>query len=215
MKILSIGLILFFALGLISCSKELSRGKAEEILNKQDYGQLEGSIPKMAVEGFTWLADFGAGANKSPELEAKAEKDIKEWLSSQEANFAPLKNNGFITYNVWRGSQAGIRPPGDNYRSIVDYISLFVSFTILPTDKLKPYIISTDDSSYKVKLVEMAFDKITGVIKISDSESVVEFTLKAKDTPLRGLVKGYENYNPGLTRSAAFRKYDDGWRLAQ
>jgi hypothetical protein len=64
-------------------------------------------------------------------------------------------------------------------------------------------------------LIDMLFDKITGVTKTSENEAVVEFTLKPEATPLNGLVNGTANNDLNLNRSAAIRRYDDGWRFIQ
>lgn len=212
MKKLSIALILLFVFGLISCniSKELSRGKAEEILSKGDYGYIGGSLPKSLNEGF----QMGTSGGNEPNLVSQAEKDIEGWVGKQKTIYAKLEEKGFIKYNVWRGKQ-GQRPPGFPRAqiSMVDYMYVFVQFNMEATDKLKPYIISSDNYFYKVKVADIIFDKITGVTKISDNEASVEFTLKIKDTPLKGLVD--ESDTPNLNRSADFRKYDDGWRIVQ
>ena len=186
MKKLSIGLILIFVFGLMSCnvSKELSRGKAEEILSKGNYGYIEGSLPKSLIKDF----QMGTSGGNEPALVSQAGKDIEGWIGQQKAIYAKLEEKGFIKYNVWKGNQ-GQRPPGwpQEQISIVDYMYVFVQFNMEATDKLKPYIISSDNYFYKVKVADIIFDKITGVTKTSDNETSVEFTLKTKDTPLKGL----------------------------
>ncbi len=220
MKKLSFVLVLLFGFGLTACdmmSKDLTRSKAEEILGKQNYGSVDGSIPTKIENSFQ-MAD---GAGNTPAYSLKAEQDYKEWVGACGVRFEKLKDMGFITYSIWKGAQ-GIRPPGTdrNKTSMVDYMYMFAQFSINPTDKLTPYITGTDyvgfaanDVSYKVKVLDIIFDKITGITKISDNEASVEFTVKPKFTPMNGLVDVPQNYTLQTARSSFFRRYDDGWRL--
>jgi hypothetical protein len=99
-----------------------------------------------------------------------------------------------MSYDIWQGPQ-GVRPPGSppNERSIVDGMYVFVQFNIQATDKLRPYIINSDRYDFNVRVIDMVFDKITGVTKTSDNEAVVEFTLKPMNTSLYGIVKAPAN----------------------
>ena len=201
---------------LVSCSKDLSRDKAAEILSTIKYGYSEGSIPsayeksiQMSVGECSQLIDY-------PEQRAKEEQEYKEWKSSIIPYLDKLKSEGLITYELWEGPQ-GVRPPGSNpaQASIVDCAYRFNKISVNPTEKLNPYIISTDRfSGIRVRLVDFVFDKITGIQKNSDTDVIVEFTVKPAPTPLNNLVKANNN-NFQQSRSASFRKYDDGWRLVQ
>jgi hypothetical protein len=210
MKKLSIGLILLFVFVLISCSKELSRDKAAEILSKGDYGCTEGIIPSQLDKNFHMgnAGDLHAYA-------AAGQEESKKWINENTEKLSKLKEKGFITYKIWNGPQ-GIRPPGQQPNPFWDTMDIFVQFQIEPTDKLKPYITGTDSQfhQFKVRLADIVFDKITGV-KNQDKEAFVEFALKLKPTPLDGVVNGPDNPNLQLNRSAAFAKYDDGWRLVK
>lgn len=202
--------VLVLSLFSIASAKDLTRAEAAKKLSKLNFGTNVGSFPKSLNKDF----QMGTSGGNEPALVSQAEKDIEGWIGQQEAIYANLEEKGFIKYNVWKGTQ-GQRPPGwpRAQSSTVDYMYVFVQFNMQATEKLNPYIISSDHNYYKVILANIIFNKITGVTKISDSEARVEFTLKTKDTPLKGLVD--EQGTPNLNRSVVFRKYDDGWRLVQ
>ncbi len=217
MKKLSIILVLIAVFCLISCSKELSRGKAEKILSKGDYGSVNGEIPSKLCQSF----HMGHDGNLQVYAQ-KAEEESQAWLNDKEQYLDKLKSNGFITYEVWKGQQ-GVRPDNCGGRSIVDHQYRWIKIDVAPTDKLKPYIVDTRDRGFGynavivVKLKILEFDKITGIVKRSENESSVDFTLQAKATPLNDIVgdKNNSNNNINLNKSALFIKYDDGWRLAE
>jgi hypothetical protein len=216
--VLIIWVILLMGFSTISCntkSKELSREKAAEILNKVNYGYLEGAIPVAVTEAFQMgVGEAGEASNTS--YASQAEQDSRAWISKITSSLEKLKSDGFITIDIWEGPQ-GSRPPGFNpaQRSMVDYMYRWVQIRIDATDKLKPYIINSDMMNTRVRVIDMVFDKITGVTKTSDNDAGVEFALKPINTPLYGIVSATPSNNQMLNRSVTFRRYDDGWRLVQ
>jgi len=197
MKKMCIGLILLLVFGLIACnmSKDLSRGKASEILSKGHYGQMTATISLYFHNNFE-----SAGISSGGEAWRQQQlRDLDRWLKPEKAYLDLLKNQGWITYNM---------------RQSTEQTWTKIEFTLQPTNKLQPYIIKNDGYFIEVKLSDMVFDKITGISKTSEDTCVVEFTTKPINTPLYGVVKS-SNDVPPTNHSASFRRYDDGWRLEQ
>jgi hypothetical protein len=196
-------LIIAFSFLACSASKDLSRGKAEEILKKQDFGFETGTIPSTITRYYIIGAPEGYPESKQS-YKDEVKQNIDNFIKKNKDYLERLKGLGLITYNMEVVDKKNLKD------------SKQITFKIQPTSKLSPYILSNDGSNYIVKIFTWIFDKVTGITKISENEAKVEFTVFAKH---EGDVSTYAKYDGDVhlntNRSAIFQRYDDGWRLME
>ena len=103
-------------------------------------------------------------------------------------------------------------------RNILRYI-----VHIVINDNLKPYIVGYEDDYWgkngvaKLKLADVVFDEITGITTYPESTDmkIVQYRVKIIPSEMSKLFPIEQNSNQKTEREAKFRKFDDGWRLAQ
>lgn len=139
---------------------------------------------------------------------------------------------GMPRVNMGGNTYGGIKYDNENHRAtqqmyqklkINEFIEINdnkdrMTWEIISTDKLKPYIKKTDDYNYEIVVEVVRVNKITGIAKhpLDQSARVVEFTVKSELTPLADMLpKMWGNFDTKKTYEVIMKEYDDGWRLAK
>lgn len=194
-------IIIMLSLLFYSCSNELNRNKAKELIIR------ELQLPKQEVreikkiyEGKRYADNLGGIIYPQKFNWGRLISDIDKWEAEN------LKNDGYITFDI----KTNIKETTYNDR---------VTFSI--NNKAKEYIISEDNEKYELKICELEFGEITG-IKIEGergNKAIVNFTINPTNLTPFGEVKTYfkKPYIDKLTtnHTAIFELYDDGWRITK
>jgi hypothetical protein len=175
---------------LFSCSKDLSRDKAKDLIIKtngfptyetakinKEYLKLWECLYKMR----DWEGGF-IGCGAFPE------------------NLTNFQNSGLIVIgqkniegiNGWTGT-----------------LQSWVVYTVTLTDEGKKYLVSESDKEIEFKTCELDFGEITGVqTQTQVKAATANYTIIRKATPFGfNVPQGTEN------RTANFSLFDDGWRI--
>lgn len=181
-------LVPLISLSFFACSKDLSRGKAEELISQKL------NLPQPETMQFDILY---------------VEGDIP-WnlthISKQEENMLNyFSNNGLITIQKiphvtdFPGPMGGVLFK-QNWKTIKAEL----------TNEGRKYLVGQNKEKYIVKICELSFGEVTG-IQTNEQYKIAEvsYTLKRGNmTPFAINV----SQNP-INRTATFSLYDDGWRI--
>lgn len=178
-------------------SKPITREAAAKVLKKMNYGVVEGTLRTSYTE------DFFYGVNRNPGMtpeivNAQETAKYNDWVAKTTSETALLESEGFINTT-------------QTQEDLPYYYTKKNKITVTATDKLSPYILGYDNvGGIKIKLADVLFDKVTGVTTDLEGNSIVEFDIKTKRTPLFGRVN--QTNTVYGSKSALFKHYDDGWR---
>ena len=210
--------LVLFLLMLAGCGRELTREKAASLLSTKTF---EGRFHTIQLKG-----DFGTHSTVSaPEGLQLLEKLISGSDSEIAATYAKM--------GIWSGS---IKENGKALRDLVSrkvingvswsyrdigHVSKFISYegVGIISDDVKKYCRGTGktqeyrdgDATCAGLVAERRFDHVTGITG-DQSHKVVEYTIKVTATELGKRLKMTFSDERA---SAAFRLYDDGWRIVQ
>lgn len=182
---------------------DLSRSQAAKILKDLDYGEVTRNLNLNSGAAY-WDGVFQCPGSTHQD-------GTQEMLNSMrpiENMYNSLQAGGFITFT--REVSDPSKRPQEQYACDS---KTYIIITAQPTPKLNDYITYSDGKILKLKLVDYVFEKITGIIKESNTSCIVEFTVKAKTNILANYFGLNKNDLYTQSKSVHFKLYDDGWRL--
>jgi|GEM_PF-2540941 len=192
-KLTTVFLLSISCLLLFSCSKDLSRDKAKDLIIKKyglpkyetnkinkEYLQMWGCIYKM----LNWEGGC-IGCDAFP----------NKYLTK-------FQNNGLIV--IGQKNVQGINERSGSLQS-------WLVYTVTLTNEGRKYLISESAQKFEFKTCDLSFGEITGIqMKEQFKVATANYTIIRKATPF-GINISQEPEN----RSANFSLFDDGWRINQ
>jgi|GEM_PF-5006943 len=181
---------------LISCSSNLSREKAADIIKAQYHFPMPivGAVPKVLKVETIYTSHIS-------DAKRKMEQNLEEWFSK------------------------GLIFPSNSMEAA--FMETYRRYDISLEKEGQKYLISSDHDNYYVKLFDVDFDHITGIVEYEQPKKYaqVTFTLKKiNQTPFDeyrleksyDIERLYKNQNRFLdsTVSVNIVKYDDRWRFS-
>jgi len=182
---------LFILLGLQSCKNKLSRSHAEDEIVKK----MELPINEEIIIKKKYFVDhqqvMGFGMVCFPSSAPK--------FSEYENMLMELQNKGYINLKK------------DQFYNECNDLYTNVELT----DKGKKDLLKENEGNYEVKLCEICFGEITGIIEYNEFQVAdVKYSLIRKNYTEFGLILSNNiKENESYEKSASFNKYDDGWRI--
>ncbi len=182
----TIALMASFAL--ISCSKDLSKSRAKEMIIQKH------ELPKAATIGLAkrYMVSYVGGFSVPLDSLVNCEPycDYEEFLTK-------LEKDGFV--KLLRTGPEG------NCRVVQVWVSL--------TDESKKYLEKEDRKYYHLKAYDRCFGKITGIQSDEQKKmAVVEYTQEVDhSTPFYKYLTIFDI--PSGKYTEKFELYDDGWRI--
>ena len=184
-KLLQLFIAVIMLLSFTACSRDLSREKALQLLQKNKQEEVTETI-------------IYGGRPVSVYSSYEAEQESRR-LAEVESKLQGLRNGGFLSYEKRSGFLGG-------------YTQMLICFDITCNSELDKYAVNdTGRNILKLTLAKPTVKEVTGITKVSDNERIVQYTLELNPTPLYSAVGGDVN----LKREAKFRLFDDGWRMEE
>ncbi|MDR3580065.1 MAG: hypothetical protein P4L44_08900 [Oryzomonas sp.] len=175
--------------------KDLSRSEAKKILSKYYPQVISTNINHKYTPS---VASFYLNNGKLSDGDSELVRQTENFLK-------PLQDAGFITFSG-----------RTQEKRMMNQIMLDLWFEVSPTAKLIPYIVNKGTNYDVLKVCTVVVNEITGIVKKTNNERYVEYTVKYVTNALYPLFMNQVNINYNDNkRSATFILYDDGWRLAQ
>lgn len=183
-------MFLFVSIFLLSCSKNLSREKAEVLIIKKF------NLPRtetMQIKKTYYVKNYSLGTGFCPVGIYSGSSE--NMYSNYKQLIEGLQSNGMVLVKEDKRIENSI---------------CWIWADVSLTDEGKKYLVNESDKQYELKTCEIVFGEITG-IQIQEQFKVAEvnYTLIRKNiTPFgSNISKEHE------TRSASFSLFDDGWRI--
>lgn len=189
-RIVASFIFLFVSIFLLSCSKNLSRENAEDLIIKKF------NLPRtetMQIKKTYYVENHSLGTGFCP-VGIYSGSDENRY-SNYKQLIEALQSNGMVLVNEDKKIENQI---------------CWTWANVLLTDEGKKYLVQENDKQYELKTCEVVFGEITG-IQIQEQFKVAEvnYTLIRKNiTPF-----GSNISQEPETRSASFALFDDGWRI--
>lgn len=184
---LAIGLLIVLLIFGCGQSKELTRAKAKELISKK-YPQV--------VTG--WL---------KPEFEILDNLDSHPWCKPEVNKYQQMVKEGLII----------LTEPRDNrlFTPTQALPRIGVIYKVKLTPSTQKYFVSKDISSLNVKIAEITFNEITGIVNDPSRRAArVEYNVEENNyTPFAKYLSSQENKGKKMKRQEQFVLYDDGWRI--
>lgn len=179
---------LMASFALISCSKDLSKSRAKEmIIQKRE-------LPRVVsiVLAKWYVVDYVDGLSVPLDSLVNSEKYyLKEELLNK------LEKDGFVKL-LRTGPEGNCR---------------VVQIRVLLTDESKKYLEKEDQKYYQLKVYDRCFGKITGIQSDEQKKmAIVEYTQEVEHpTPFFKYLTIFDI--PSGKYTEKFELYDDGWRI--
>ena len=183
---------------LCSCSGKISREKAKELIIAHE------KLPKTVSNYVAKSCSYCSTCSREENIATSADAILFDKMLDGKIN-----NDMFVFT--------------DNGNNIYDSKYTAIGKAVSLTEKGKKYLLEEDGGSFVMKLCDITFGEITGmVIDENNKNAKVEYTLKNenitplgdiyKSSGLRGLINVI-NQTESKKYTANFIKYDDGWRM--
>jgi hypothetical protein len=207
MRLIVLSLYVFVLLILFGCSGDLTRGGAEELLNKKT------DWPEKNMQFFAVTSPDASIRNRSANLPFLQALAAAGYLTPKTENF----NSGQVSGGGAHGcGPVNLRPPGLLTCMPHTYITWY------PTEKLKNRNeVAKIDQGGRIKadLAKARLGEVTGLAKIGENAFKVDYTQKWDLSELAEMAFRHRvasQIEPqDKIYSVIVRKYDDGWRIEQ
>jgi hypothetical protein len=189
LKKLTIPLLITMSCFLIfSCSKDLTRDEAKDLIIKK-YG-----FPK--YESNRFYKEY---------LQVSINQGVRDWKGGSIRRNFPENLNSFYKSGLITIGEKHIQRINNWDGRVKDWLV----YTVTLTNEGEKYLINESENEYEVKTCVLSFGEITGIqMQKQANGASANYTIIRKATPFGfNVSQGSEN------RTTTFSLFDDGWRI--
>jgi hypothetical protein len=169
------------------------------------------------------LAACGSGVTRSSAAKLLEKGDYDQYTQTIKYSDGPFlrvsASDMTRTQNEYEGKYNKLKSGGwIDYKKTISKPTAFgygLHYDIQLMEKIKPYVVKSDNESSDVVIGFQKFNEITGVIEVDSNNYRVEFNTKIERTPLADSFPAEAANMKPSNKLAIIKKYDDGWRVVE